>query len=261
MSNYKSFAKNHQAPSAVGKLFEAPDPTAVPDIPLPSKRMICPKNGSNGVIGGYDDSENHWQTTAKSAMEGERTSKGKHSCKKMMSTFEPEDLISPITGNRVANYGTWAEDLKAQRAAALAAEEEEESDDNEAEQDPLMARLKTQLASRGATGIIGLARLFKIMDDDRSNTLCFAEFKKAMREFKVVLTEVELVVLFKRFGKSANSPLYSEFRIIYYLFIHLPLYIFILDRDGTGSISHNNFLTAITVCKKETNIFLSLFES
>lgn len=160
--------------------------------------MIGAKNNSNAVIGGYDDSENHWQTTAQSAQEGEKYSKGKHSCKKMMSTLEPEDMISPITGNRVANYGTWAEDLKAQRAAAQQAAEE--SDDDDTEQDPLMARLKAQLVARGATGIVGLARLFKIMDDDGSNTLSFPEFKKAMRECKVVLSEVELVVLFKRFG-------------------------------------------------------------
>lgn len=203
--------------------------------------MIGAKNSSNGVIGGYDDSENHWQTTAQSAQEGEKYSKGKHSCKKMLSTLEPEDMISPITGARVANYGTWAEDLKAQRAAAQAAEEE--SDDDETEQDPLMARLKTQLASRGATGIVGLARLFRIMDDDRSNTLSFPEFKKAMRECKVVLSEVELVVLFKRFGKLLLRVINN----LTYCMLCLQLNKSSTDKEGSGSISYNSFLTAITV--------------
>ena len=203
----------------MGKLFKPADPTAVPPIPLPSKRMLgsSQSNQNNGVIGGYTDVADPWQTTTQSAQEGEKIEfKSRHSMKKRLSELEPEDMISPITGDRVANYGHWAEDLKAKRAAALA--QEEASDEDETEQDPLLKRLKTQLANRGAKGIAGLARLFKIMDDDASGGLCFAEFKKAMRDCQMVLTEMELLVLFIRF-----------------------------DRENTGSISYNNFLTAITV--------------
>ena len=45
-----------------------------------------------------------------------------------------------------------------------------------------ITELQGQLKSRGARGIIGLQRKFKIMDDDGSKTLNMAEFKKAMRE-------------------------------------------------------------------------------
>jgi len=231
VSSYKSFPKNHHNESDVGKLFQAADPTAVPAIPLPSKRMLGrpESNVNNGVIGGYTDVEDPWQTTTQSAQEGEKIEfKSRHSMKKRLSELEPEDMISPITGNRVADYGHWAEDLKAKRAAALAAEEESEDDDTE--QDPLLKRLQTQLASRGAKGIVGLARLFKIMDDDGSGSLCFAEFKKAMRDCKMVLTEMELLVLFKRF-----------------------------DRENTGAITYNNFLTAITVCDP-VHIFIYLLQ-
>lgn len=172
-------------------------------------------NQNNGVIGGYTDVNDPWQTTTQSAQEGEKIEfKSKHSMKKRLSSLEPEDMISPITGNRVADYGHWAEDLKNKRAAA----EEEESEEDESEQDPILKRLKTQLASRGAKGIMGLARLFRIMDDDGSGSLSFVEFKKAMKECKMQLSEMELIVLFKRF-----------------------------DRENSGSITYNNFLTAITV--------------
>jgi hypothetical protein len=204
VSGYQSFAKNHQAPSDVGKLLTASvkkDDT--PAIQLPGKRMLGSTNVSNvgnAVIGGYDDSNDHWQTTTQAAQEGEKYQKPKPSAKKRLSTFTPEDMISPITGNRVADYGTWADDLKAKRAAALA--DEEDSDEEDADEDPLIKKLKDQLASRGAKGILGLGRLFRIMDDDGSNNLSFAEFRKAMKECKMTLSEVELMVLFKRFGKD-----------------------------------------------------------
>jgi hypothetical protein len=186
----------------VGKLlFSAPAVGENPAITLPGKRMLGSTNASNNdnaVIGGYDDSDDRWQTTTKAAQEGEAYQKGKHSSKKRLSSLAPEDMISPITGNRVADYGNWAEAWKAKQAGT--AEEDEGSDEEEADEDPLMKKLKTQLNSRGAKGILGLARLFKIMDDDGSNSLSIAEFRKAMKDCKVTLSEVELLVLFKRFG-------------------------------------------------------------
>lgn len=56
------------------------------------------------------------------------------------------------------------------------------------------------MALRGAKGVFGLRRLFRIMDDDNSNSLSFSEFKKAMLEMAMNLSESELRKLFKRFG-------------------------------------------------------------
>jgi hypothetical protein len=196
----KSYNNSHTAPSTVGRLFETPDPNGVPDMSMPSKRMIGNKtsNKNNGLIGGYD-TEDHWQTTTMSANDGDPYNKGGPQCKKRLSALEPEDMISPITGERVADYGTWAEDLKLKRAAEE--EEDEEESEDEAVRDPLLAKLKGQFAKRGSVGGAGLHRIFKIMDDDGSKSLSFPEFKKAMREFGVELTETEIVVLFKRFGE------------------------------------------------------------
>ncbi len=66
---------------------------------------------------------------------------------------------------------------------------------------PLVKRLKERLLARGSNGIIGLQRTFKIMDDDGSKSLNMMEFKKAMRECAVNLTENEIVVLFRIFGE------------------------------------------------------------
>lgn len=47
----------------------------------------------------------------------------------------------------------------------------------------LAIKLKEKLATRGARGIIGLQRQFKIMDDDNSKSLNKYEFSKAMNDF------------------------------------------------------------------------------
>jgi hypothetical protein len=49
--------------------------------------------------------------------------------------------------------------------------------------DSLAVKLKEKLATRGARGIIGLQRQFKIMDDDNSKSLNKYEFSKAMNDF------------------------------------------------------------------------------
>ena len=47
----------------------------------------------------------------------------------------------------------------------------------------LAEQLKTKLASRGARGVIGLQRQFKIMDDDGSRSLNKYEFSKAINDY------------------------------------------------------------------------------
>jgi Ca2+-binding EF-hand superfamily protein len=42
---------------------------------------------------------------------------------------------------------------------------------------------------RGAKGIIGLQRVFKICDDDNSGALSRSEFLKALREYKMEVTD------------------------------------------------------------------------
>jgi len=52
----------------------------------------------------------------------------------------------------------------------------------------LCEALRNKLASRGGRGVIGLARQFKIMDDDNSKNLDKQEFVKAMQDFALGFT-------------------------------------------------------------------------
>lgn len=46
----------------------------------------------------------------------------------------------------------------------------------------LLSKVKTKLASRGARGLVGMGKQFKIFDDDNSRSLDIYEFTKAMKE-------------------------------------------------------------------------------
>ena len=77
-------------------------------------------------------------------------------------------------------------------------------------------KFRAKLLSRGAKGIIGIQRQFKIFDDDNSKTIDFEEFVKAVKDFKVDLSQNEIKVVFGSF-----------------------------DRDGTGSVDYDEFLRCI----------------
>jgi Ca2+-binding EF-hand superfamily protein len=53
----------------------------------------------------------------------------------------------------------------------------------------VLDNLRRQLAARGARGIIGLSRRFRSMDDDGSQSLSYAEFRKAVRESGVEVSD------------------------------------------------------------------------
>jgi Ca2+-binding EF-hand superfamily protein len=79
--------------------------------------------------------------------------------------------------------------------------------------DPILDNLRKQLLARGASGIAGLARKFRIMDDDGSGQLDMNEFRKGMKECELVdLTERAIKHLFSYFDKDDTGTItYDEF--------------------------------------------------
>lgn len=212
--NYKSQANNSgaqqlnpdahrtkytsQMNSNVGKIITG---NVGEELQIPNKRMRDPtvSNFNNNLIGGQAAQGDPYQTVQQMMNNGEGLDKKESSRKKMLRPFEPELFVSPITGEPIADYGSWKEDISKPKAAVT-----KESTEPSVPDDPILAKLKSQLSMRGAKGIVGLGRLFKIMDDDGSNSLSFPEFKKAMKEFGMALNDTELVILFKRFGKPSK---------------------------------------------------------
>lgn len=60
--------------------------------------------------------------------------------------------------------------------------------------------------------MIGLQRLFKMMDDDGSMSLSMPEFGKACKDFKIGISDENAPILFKLFDRNGDGTLqYDEF--------------------------------------------------
>jgi len=76
----------------------------------------------------------------------------------------------------------------------------------------LVEVLRQRLKARGARGIIGLGRAFRIMDDDRSRRLGPEEFEKAMQDYGTEFTTDESRVVFHGFDRNHDGFVdYDEF--------------------------------------------------
>jgi hypothetical protein len=95
----------------------------------------------------------------------------------------------------------------------------------EASAESHLENIRRKIVARGARGIIGIARIFKIMDDDGSKRLSLEEFAKGLKDFRI---EVPL---------SDVQKVYNSF-----------------DVNGDGSIDYDEFLQAI---KGDMNYFRS----
>jgi len=77
---------------------------------------------------------------------------------------------------------------------------------------PVLQQFKAAVKARGAYGIIGIGRAFRIIDDDGSKSLSISEFKKAVSEYGLSLSELEMNQLFSYFDKDKSGSIeYEEF--------------------------------------------------
>nr|XP_039259051.1 calcyphosin-like protein isoform X2 [Styela clava] len=93
-------------------------------------------------------------------------------------------------------------------------------------------KLRFQCLSRGSSGIKGLGRTFRIMDDDGNKKIDFKEFKKGLRDYGVDIEPEEV------------QEMYNAF-----------------DRDGSGSIDFDEFLVSLRppISKARKNLIQKAF--
>jgi calcyphosin len=86
-----------------------------------------------------------------------------------------------------------------------------------------MEHIRKTIAARGARGLSGIQRKFKIADDNGNKQLDREEFKKAMHDFRIGLTPNQVTQAFGMF-----------------------------DRDGSGEISYDEFLRSVRGAMNQT---------
>lgn len=102
---------------------------------------------------------------------------------------------------------TYQEISQAQQLSNQSVRTQAERDDDE-----LLAYVRSKVIARGARGINGLRRVFKIMDDDNSKSLSRAEFVKAMQDYRITSDLNEANRIFNLFDRDHSNTLdYDEF--------------------------------------------------
>ncbi|EDV49306.2 calcyphosin-like protein isoform X2 [Drosophila erecta] len=89
--------------------------------------------------------------------------------------------------------------------ANLASQALRELTDGE-DKDP-MTKLRLLCLSRGATGILGLGRAFRAMDDDGSKALNEAEFITGIRDTGLDVSEEEIMQMFAKFDEDGSGSI------------------------------------------------------
>jgi Ca2+-binding EF-hand superfamily protein len=113
----------------------------------------------------------------------------------------------------------------------------------------ILTRIHAKIHERGAAGIAGLGRLFRIADDDGSRTIDVkGEFPKLLADIGVLLNRTELAELFRLLDRDGDGLItYEEF--IYFLAPPLsPLRLGLvgeafdyLDKNRSGVLEINDF--------------------
>jgi Ca2+-binding EF-hand superfamily protein len=76
----------------------------------------------------------------------------------------------------------------------------------------LINRVADKLKARGARGIIGLGRSFRVIDDNNTGTLDKNEFAKAMRDYRITDDNEEIEAIFLTFDADKTDTIsYDEF--------------------------------------------------
>ncbi|XP_063772647.1 calcyphosin [Pseudophryne corroboree] len=78
-------------------------------------------------------------------------------------------------------------------------------------QDPV-EKLRLQCLARGASGIKGLGRAFRIMDDNYSSSVDLEEFSNGLQNYGVPLQPEEVQKIFEQFDTNGNGTInFDEF--------------------------------------------------
>jgi len=166
--------------------------------------------------------------------------------RKVGKAWAGENASKPASGNGRPNtssriFGGNRQAAPAQSKPAAATENMNYSEKQ------LVEAFRKALAKRGGRGISGLARQFKIADDDRSKALCMEEFKKCVHDFRVGIAPRDAERLYKVFDRDGSGALdYDEFlrgvvgEMNQFRAAIAKKAFAIMDKDKSGVLNHDD---------------------
>jgi Ca2+-binding EF-hand superfamily protein len=81
-----------------------------------------------------------------------------------------------------------------------------------ASENPLLIKFRSELLSRGASGIKNFGRYFRVMDKDDSSTVTLNEFIEFTHSHNIRMTSTEIAKVFKLFESDQKGTInYNEF--------------------------------------------------
>ena len=254
--------------STMGMLLARPGPEIDEeeidsDIRQAELDAAAKRRANSSLIGGQSGGADVWKTTQQLQNEGEVGRVKSAAGTKRTNIAQQSAIVqqvSPITGEPTADYGTWrldaANKIAYEKAATTAKKVDTKTGLFVSSGIPLLDKVRVKLASRGANGLLGLSRIFRIMDDDGTKSLNMNEFKKAMRDMALMLTETEVKQLFQLFDRDGGGEIsYDEFISVLRGPMNerrkelVQMAFEIIDRDGSGSLDINDILDVYDVSK------------
>ena len=218
-----------------------------------------------GLCGMDTDDTERYTSTNRIAMNGGSTTTKKkpYGLKKVLpggkEVINPQ-VISPITNNKLADYGTWEADAVKEkeklREAAIEELKLKIEEEKELGNDPLLRKLRINMQRRGAKGLNQLGKTFMMLDKDHSGTLNLVEFKYAMRICKMGISDSDCTILFDEFDMDKNNEIsYDEFlhTIAGVMNVRrrklVNMAYDVLDRDGNGIVDLQDIKQLYNVSK------------
>ena len=120
----------------------------------------------------------------------------------------------------------------------------------------LVSIFRERIKGRGARGMVGIQRLFKIMDDDGSRSLSEAEFTKACQNFKIGISEENIPFLFRAFDTNRDGTMnIDEFLMAIRGDLNdkrlglVQKAFKMIDRDGSGYLDPNDIRNTYNASK------------
>lgn len=162
---------------------------------------------NNNVKGWSNKSDdvNTYKTSLQDTYQKKNNNIPNNNSSNMIQTIQYNNNRNVVTNNNISNPSANFNNNNNRNVPSLTQKEIDKGN-------TVLEKFRSKLFSRGSNSLFSLARQFKIMDDDNSKTISFDEFTKLVKDFRIDLTQSDILALFTLFDRNRNNTIdYDEF--------------------------------------------------